>query len=338
MTPHKTSAKLPHRSVKGGYVVGVDIGGTKLRIGLANAAGELIARSQTSSREIASPDALIRQVRSGVNDLLRRTSVTQSSLRAIAVGVPGVTEPGSGMVLLTSFFGGWKNVPLRSALESVLSIPAAIENDVKLAAIGERWLGSARGLSDFVFFAIGTGIAAGIFVNGQLLRGVDSAAGEVGYMFVPGTSEEIAGPGIPGALECAIGGEGLRLEWQRICKDNHGRLTDSAQSATEVFELGRVGNPLAKKFLESAAQMLAYAVYNMAVVLNPALFVLGGGVGMNPVFLEATQRILERYSEPLRPRLAPSALGEDAQLLGGIRLALDTVALRTSGTAYRKAP
>jgi predicted NBD/HSP70 family sugar kinase len=333
MATHNTSSKLPRRLAKNGYVVGVDIGGTKLRIGLADAKGELLARLQTSSREIVSPEALIRQVRSGVNDLLRQASVAQSSLRAIAVGVPGVTEPKAGMVLLTSFFGGWKNVPLRSALESALDLPAAIENDVKLAAIGERWLGAARGLSDFVFFAIGTGIAAGIFVNGQLLRGVDSAAGEVGYMLVPGTSEQIAGPGVPGALECAIGGEGLRLEWQRICKDNHERLADGDHTATEVFELGGAGNPLAKKFLERAAQMLAYAVYNMAVVLNPSLFVLGGGVGMNPVFLEATQRILERYSEPLRPKLAPSALGEDAQLLGSVRLALDTGELRTAGTA-----
>jgi glucokinase len=128
----------------------------------------------------------------------------------------------------------------------------------------------------------------------------------------------------------------LRLEWQRICKDNHERFADSDQTATEVFELGGAGHPLAKKFLERSALMLAYAVYNMAVVLNPSLFVLGGGVGMNPVFLETTERILKRYSEPLRPKLAPSALGEDAQLLGSVRLALDTAELHASGLRKEK--
>jgi predicted NBD/HSP70 family sugar kinase len=308
----------------GPYVVGVDIGGTNLRIGLADRNGELLARWHASSREIASTDALIEGIRIGVEELLRQTSVARASLQAIAVGVPGVTDPSSGVVLLTSFFGGWRNVPLQGMLQSALELPAAIENDVKLAAIGERWLGAARGLSDFVFFAIGTGIAAGIFVNGRLLRGVDSAAGEVGYMFVPGISEQIAEHGAPGSLECSIGGEGLRLQWQRICDGNRERLTDGRQTATEVFELAGTGNPLAKSFLESAAQILAYAVYNMAVVLNPALFVLGGGVGMNALFLEATQLILKRYSDPVRPKLALSTLGEDAQLLGSIRLALDT--------------
>lgn len=332
MATYKTSSKLRRRSKSSAYFVGVDVGGTNLRIGLANEKGELLARTQTSSKEIASPDALVRQIDIGVNHLLSQASVPRKSLKSIAVGMPGVTEPGSGVVLLTSFFGGWKDVPLRSALESALALPAAIENDVKLAAIGERWRGAARGLSDFVFFAIGTGIAAGIFVNGQLLCGIDSAAGEVGYLFVPGASEEVGAPGAPGSLECAIGGEGLRLEWERLCKQHGERVDGGKQTATEVFELARLGNPLAKGFLERAARMLAYAVYNMAVVLNPALVVLGGGVGMNAAFLEATQRVLQRYSEPLRPKLVASALREDAQLLGSIRLALDTAASRIPST------
>jgi glucokinase len=318
-----TACEAHQRSQRDGYVLGVDIGGTNLRIGLADQHGTLLARWHNSSRGVSSPDVLIEKIRSGVNDLLCRTSLPRNALQSIAVGVPGVTDPTSGTVLLTSFFGGWKDVPLRSAVQSALGLPAAIENDVKLAAIGEKWLGAARGLSDFVFFAIGTGIAAGIFINGQLLRGVDHAAGEVGYMFVPGAPEQIAEPGAPGSLECAIGGEGLRLEWQRIHRTNSQGLAGDTRTATEVFELARTGSPLAKDFLERAAQILAYAIYNMAVMLNPSLFVLGGGVGMNPIFVEATQNLLSRFSDPVRPKLAVSALGEDAQLLGSIRLALD---------------
>jgi glucokinase len=124
-------------------------------------------------------------------------------------------------------------------------------------------------------------------------------------------------------LERAIGGEGLRLEWQRILRDNARPIGDGL-NATQVFALARSGNAEAAAFLQRSAQMLAYAIYNMCVVLNPALFVLGGGVGMDPVLLEATQSLLQRYSDPVRPTIVASALGEDAQLLGSIRLALDT--------------
>jgi len=99
-------------------------------------------------------------------------------------------------------------VPLRSMLESAFRIPAAVENDVRLGAIGENWKGAARGVRDFVFLAIGTGIAAGIFVNGKLMRGMHFTAGEVGYMHVPGTPEQPAKQGEPGSLESIIGGEG----------------------------------------------------------------------------------------------------------------------------------
>jgi glucokinase len=323
MFARQTASKARRRN---GYVIGVDIGGTNLRIGLADDQGKLLARWHNSSRGISSPDVLIERIRSGVTDLLDKTTVSRKALQSIAVGVPGVTDPSSGTVLLTSFFGGWKNVPLRSAVQAALELPTAIENDVKLAAIGERWRGAARGLSDFVFFAIGTGIAAGIFVNGKLLRGADHAAGEVGYMFVPGASEQVGEPGAPGSLECAIGGEGLRVEWRRIQRTNSRELAGDPRTATEVFQLGQMGNPVAKDFLERAARILAYAVYNMAVVLNPTLFVLGGGVGMNPALVETTQKLLMRFSDPVRPKLAVSALGEDAQLFGSIRLALDTAA------------
>ena len=321
-------AKSLHTSSSRRYVVGVDIGGTNLRMALANARGQILARCRTSTTRISTPPDLIRHIRHGLDHLLRQTSLPRRSLQAIAVGVPGVTDTASGVVLLTSFFGQWRDVPLLKLLESGLDLPAAIENDVRLAAIGERWRGSARGLSDFVFLAIGTGIAAGIFANGHVLRGAGHAAGEVGYLFVPGTALELAAPGAPGPLECAIGGEGLRLQWQRICRENQLTLSRSDSVATGMFNRASAGDPFAHTLLRRTAQTLAYAIYDMAVVLNPSLFVLGGGVGVSPVLLEQTQLILRRFSEPAQPKLTVSALGDDAQLLGSIRLALDTAPSR----------
>jgi glucokinase len=242
--------------------------------------------------------------------------------------VPGVTDTEAGMVIATSYLGGWRNVRLRKLLESALNIPAAIENDVRVAAIGENWRGAARGVSDFAFLAIGTGIAAGIFVNGQLVRGRDWSAGEVGYMLVPGTTEAAAKRGTPGSLESIIGGEGIKLQWTNARNGNRNSLRPNL-TATEIFDYAKAGNPLAKSVLDRSARILAYAVYNISLVLNSSLFVLGGGVGASAPFLEATRRILRSYNEPVRPKLTLSTLGQDAQLIGTIRLALDTAESRT---------
>lgn len=310
----------PNRNSKAGHVIAVDIGGTSLRVALADRQGNILARWGALTKRISSPEMVIEQIDEGVKHLVRETGVSRRSLLAIAAGAPGVTDRENGVVFATSYLGGWKNVPLRSLLQSALHVPALVENDVKLAAVGEHWRGVARGVRDFVFLAIGTGIAAGIFVNGELLHGPEWTAGEVGYLIVPGTPEAPTGRNTPGSLESTIGGEGIRENWMR--SRNGEEVLDSV-TATDIFRLAMKGNSGAQGVLEESARILAYAVYNISAVLNSALFVLGGGVGTSEPLLAATRRILEPYSQPARPNLAVSALGQDAQLVGAIRLALD---------------
>jgi glucokinase len=305
-----------------GHVLGADIGGSNLRIALADMKGTVLGKWSASTKRTSSPDMVIEQIVTGVKYLLEQTSVSRRSLLAVAAGAPGVTDAESGVVVATSYLKGWSNVPFRSLLESALHIPAAVENDVRLAAIGENWAGAARGIRDFVFLAIGTGIAAGIFANGKLVHGTNCTAGEVGYMHVPGTPEEAAKQGAPGSLESTIGGEGIRQQWLRSSGGTDISLSRRFH-ATEILERGCTGDDHAAAVLNRSAQVLAYAVYNISLVLNSALFVLGGGVGMSAPLLDATRRCLEQYLEPARPKLILSSLGQDAQLIGALRLALN---------------
>jgi glucokinase len=306
-----------------GLVAGVDIGGSNLRVALADLRGNVLGRWNTSTKATSSPEMVIAQIEQGVGYLLRQSSSSRHSLLSVAAGAPGVTDQKTGVVLATSYLKGWKDVPLRQLLESTLGVPAAVENDVRMAALGERWRGVAQGVDDFVFLAIGTGIAAGVFANGELVHGTNCTAGEVGYMHVPHATEEPARPGEPGSLESSIGGDGIRRQWSKACVDA------SAQdlTATEIFARASIGDPLAKGVLDHSAQLLAYAVYNISLVLNSALVVLGGGIGVSIPLCDATTRILERYSEPSRPQLIISRLGTDAQLMGAICLALTTAKL-----------
>jgi glucokinase len=310
-----------------GYVAAADIGGTNLRLVMADMTGVIVGKWSGSTVGASSPESVVRLIRSGVQSVLRRAGLPRDALLAVAAGAPGVTDSHRGVVRLTSYLGGWKDVPLASLLEKALGVPAAIENDVRLGAVGERWRGSARGVGDFVFMAIGTGIAAGIFLNDKLLHGPDCAAGEVGYLIVPGTSEVGVQENAPGALESAIGGEGIRAQWQQLQQRRYGQAPDSL-TATDIFERALTGDAQATNVLERSARVLAYAVYNIAVVLNSSLFILGGGVGMSAILRHATERVLESYSEPVRPKLRLSSLGPDAQLFGALRLALDTAEKR----------
>jgi glucokinase len=313
---------FPRANTASGHVIGVDIGGTNLRIALADINGTVLAKWSASTRKTSSPDTIIQQISIGTNYLLEQTSVSRGSLLAAGVGAPGITNGDAGVVIATSYLNGWKDVPLRSMLESEMGIQTAVENDVRLAAIGENWSGAARGIDDFVFLAIGTGIAAGIFANGKLIHGTNWAAGEIGYMHVPGVSDQAAKQGEPGSLESMIGAEGIRQQWLQCCNGMRPAQTRDL-SATEIFEHGGAGDSLAETVLNRSARILAYAVYNISLVLNCKLFVLGGGVGTSTPLLIATQRVLERYTAPARPELIISSLGHDAQLVGAIRLALN---------------
>jgi glucokinase len=318
--PHQDPAESPDSN----YVVGADIGGTNLRLGLADGHGTIVARWSASTTGIRNPDAVVALVSDGVEAMLRQTSVPRSSLRAIAAGAPGVTDVDQGIVIATSYLLGWRDVPLRALLEAALGVPASIDNDVNLAAIGESWAGAAQGTSDFVFLAIGTGIGAGIMLNGKIFRGHGWTAGEIGYLLVPGTPEEPVERGKPGALEAIVGGEGIKAEWESHWSETATPLPKSA-TATQIFDHALEHNPLALRVLEDASRTLAYAIYNIALILNCPLFVLGGGVGVHPALRDATANVLAQRSARVQPQLIRSALGSEAQLTGAIRLALDSI-------------
>jgi len=326
---HSTSQQDPAEYLRTGYVVGADIGGTNLRLALADSNGTAVTKWSASTTGIRDPNVVVAMVAEGVEAMLQQSSVPRSALRAIAAGAPGVTNVDQGIVIATSYLMGWRDVPLRDLLEAALDIPAAIDNDVNVAAIGESWAGAARGTQDFIFLAIGTGIGAGIILNGQIFRGHGWTAGEVGYLLVPGTSEEPVERGKPGALEAIVGGEGIKAQWQSRWSETSTTLPKSA-TATEIFDHALEQNPLAQQVLDHTARTLSYAIYNISLILNCPLFVLGGGVGVHPALCNATKDILAQRSVRVQPQLVRSSLGSDAQLTGAVRLALDTADSRVA--------
>lgn len=320
-----------------GYVVGVDIGATNLRVALADASGAIVARHSASTAGTRDPQMVMDMIQQGVDQLLEEKSLSRNDLRAIAAGVPGVTDVNAGVVIATSYLLGWRDIPLQAMLESALGIPGAIDNDVNFAALGEFSAGIAQGAKDFVFLAVGTGIGAGIILNGAPFRGMDWTAGEIGYMLVPGTQEEPAGLGEPGALESLAGGEGIRNQWMRAWGPEKTRLPKEL-TTTQIFDhaMQEDGDPLALAMLQQSARLLACALFNVSLVLSCPLFVLGGTVGLHPALSNALQAALRQRAGRAHCQVICSVLGADAQLYGAIRMALDTAAASQSRAGLQK--
>lgn len=314
-------------AVETGYVVGVDIGGTNLRLALADMSGAVAGKWAVSTAGIRDPEMVVRLIEEGVDALFAENRLSRSLLRGIAAGAPGVTDADEGIVIATSYLMGWRDVPLRALLEDRLGVPAAVENDVNTGAVAESRIGAGKGVRDFVFLAIGTGIGAGIVLHGKLFQGMGWSAGEVGYMLVPGTSVAEVASGEPGALESIVGGEGIKSQWQSVWSPEVTKLPKNLM-ATQVFDHALAGDALAQTVLQKSAQTLAYAIYNLAVVLNCPLFVLGGSIGMHTGLWQLTKDILSQRDKRLQPSLVQSTLGADAQLHGAVHLALDAAASR----------
>jgi glucokinase len=312
-----------------GYVIGADIGGTNLRLACADMDGAIVSRWSASTQGIRDPKAVVELIEEGVEHMLKQTSIPRTSLRAFAAGAPGLTNVDEGIVIATSYLLGWRDVGFRALLESALNVPAAIENDVNLAAIAESRVGQAQGTPDFVFLAIGTGLGAGIVLNNRLFQGSAWAAGEIGYMLVPGISSEPAKQGEPGGLESLVGGEGIRLHWQSLWRESTTPLPKDLK-ATEIFDHALAGDALAQIVLNKSAQVLAYAIYNIWLILNCPLVIMGGSVGMNSALCSATQNFLDQRNVRAGIRLVQSTLGVDAQIIGAVQLALDTAEIRLS--------
>jgi predicted NBD/HSP70 family sugar kinase len=279
-------------------VLGVDLGATNLRVALGDPSGALargaaarladglIARA--SEPVPATGELLAERVAAIARDLAGGEPVG-----AAAVGVPGIPE-GDGFAGLIAGAAGLSGAPLRRLLEDALGAPVAVDNDVNLAALAES---TERGVDDLAFIAVGTGVGMGIVTDGRVLRGAHGAAGELGQL--PVGDHIVAPPDDLGPLEAIAGGAGLARR--------HG-----SASAHKVF-----ADPGAHALLDDQARALAVGVRAVQALLDPALIVLGGGIGCRPDVLD---RLRAALGSPA-PRVEPCRLGEDAGLLGALALA-----------------
>lgn len=307
-----------------GYVAGADIGGTRLRMILADLNGRVVAQWATQfTDKQRTPKAVCALIHDGLKIMCQEESTSIRKVMHITAGAPGITNVNAGVVVSAPNLKEWTGVPLREMIERELGISAMVENDTNLAAVGEYWRGSATGVDDFVFMALGTGVGAGIFLHGRLHHGAKWSAGEIGYAAVLGQPREALQVYSPGQLERSIGGHGIEAEWRRLLARERRTDTGALEKlrATEIFDLAVDGDRLACQVVHYTAQILVDCITGLSLVLDPGVVILGGGVGSHPELCRVTEKLLAR-NEFAKPQVRSSSLGTQAQLHGAISLSL----------------
>jgi glucokinase len=308
-------ATLVEFAANHGSIVGVDLGSTTLRCALADLSGRVIARRREPTGDPA-PERVVAQIAANIQALLDATP-GHAPLFSIGIGAPGMTDVKRGVVIEAANLPGWTDVPLESMVSRALGVPVAVDNDVNMAALGEFWMGCAKGHPNFVFVALGRGVGAGIMIDGRIHWGSRWYAGEISHLLLDhGQWERDFGK--QGYLEHHIGAAAIAREWRRRLRAGRG----AAAEITALFASARQGNVVAGQIVAHVATILGVAVANVVTTLDPALVVFGGGIGqVGEQLLEPVRRVVGRIVQN-QPVIRMTALEGDAQLFGSVLSAL----------------
>ncbi|MEU0941416.1 ROK family transcriptional regulator [Streptomyces canus] len=290
-----------------GHVLGVDVGRSWLRVAVADLDGTVVARSDVRNQARSSA-AMADLVVSTARRVVADSGVAPEEVVHAVVGTPGVYDEEHRRVRYAMHLPGWGRAGLFDRMREELGVPLEVHNDANLAALGEYTYGVGAGSRLFAYILIGTGLGMGVVSEGRLFTGAHGLAGEIGFLPWPGQQK-------PERLEDAVSGVAVVEAARRF--GMRGQLTAKA-----VFDAARQGDDAAGRAVRLEGERIAHTVAVAAAVLDPDLVVLGGGVGHSVDLLLKPVRDNLRALTPLRPKLAPSRLGEDAVLLGAVATAL----------------
>ncbi len=301
-------------------VVGVDLGGAKIFGTVADLAGTIQYETYMQYNTTDRTDALDR-LWEMIEQLFAAPRPNGQRILGIGVGVAGLTLNPNGIVVWAPSLG-WRDLPLRDLIAKRFQVPVIVENDVNLAALGEWGFGAGRGAPSLVCVAVGTGIGAGVVINGMLYRGYHQYAGEIGYV-LPGT--EFLGRRYDqyGALEEVASGRAIAVRARRVFDQQGWTLPVADLTAEYVFASARRGEAWAQQVVSETVDHLAVAIANISALLDPAIVILSGGVAKSADLLIGP--ILQRLDGilPYTPQLVASSLGYRAVTMGATMVVLN---------------
>jgi predicted NBD/HSP70 family sugar kinase len=304
-------AKLFEAVPEARLVLGLDMGGRFLRGAICDLHGDIRARQDietAGAQALELLDAIV-ELR---DQLIAACDLSPDAIDGAVIGVPGVVDPVTGAVRLAANVPGLEGAPVGRELEQRLGVPVTVENDIDLAAVGERWRGVGRGVDSFAFLSVGTGLGAGLVIRGELVRGHHGAAGELDFA-LGGEEDDLDDPCAAALSAFAAAVAGRRHPETAL---------EPPYSMPAIFGGARANDSLAKAVVAEAARRIAVHITPIAAVVDVELVVLGGGIGANGDLLLAPIRERLALALPFPPKVEVSTLGDAAVLTGALAVGL----------------
>lgn len=310
----------------GKYIFGIDVGGTSVKMGLFDMTGMVIDKWEIPTRTENGGELILSDIADSINQKIAKEQYLKEDIIGIGMAVPGPVDAAG--VVNKAVNLGWGVMPVRETMEGLCGIPTVVGNDANVAALGEMWKGGGQGYDSLILVTLGTGIGGGVIVDGRLVTGVNGAGGEIGHMHVVDGEEEACNCGCKGCLEQYGSATGIvRLAKRYFAKsDEPSILRDADITAKAVFDAVKEGDEAAKEIAGEFGEILGKGLAMIASVLNPAAFVVGGGVSKaGEALFDYIRPSFEKYVFPgaKDAKLVLATLGNDAGIYGSAKLVLD---------------
>lgn len=307
-----------------GNRIGIDVGGTNIKIALVNEQGSIIYSNSIPTRAEMGYEYTINSMKEAIRDLLKETKSEASDIEGMGFGFPGQIDCQRGVVRLAPNIPGWVDVPIAEIMEKEFGITTRVDNDVRCAALGELNFGAGVGCENLICITVGTGIGSGLIINGKLVRGASNAAGEIGHIKLDITGGPLCGCGDRGCLEAFASGPSIVAMAEEYIKG--GKSTKYRELANPditpyvVSEAAKQGDPVAKRIFTIMGEYIGVGLASVVNLLNPEKIIIGGGVAaagdilMNPIKETLVKRAMPISGAAVE--VVPAQLGNTAGVIG----------------------
>ncbi len=318
--------------------VGVDVGGTGIKIGIVDDEGRSLGKVRIPTEEERGPEDAIQRIRQAIDDQLASLQVGWDEVAAVGLGTPGTMDIPRGLILAPPNLPHWRHFPIRDALSQACGKPVTFANDANAAAYGEFWVGSGRDSPSMIMLTLGTGVGGGIIVDGQGIDGVNSFGSECGHILVDSREDArlcVWGGG-RGELEAYASASAVTQRTLELLQQGReSRLQDRCREAEltplMVYEEANAGDALALEVIDETARWLGIGIVTLVHAIDPGMVVLGGAMNFGGAAAPAGRRFLESVRAEFRRRafdvvaettsIAFAELGSDAGYIGAAGVA-----------------
>lgn len=309
------------------YCFGIDVGGTTVKMGLFTTEGELLDKWEIPTRKEDGGAYILNDVAASVEAKLAEKNIAKEDVAGAGIGVPGPTLDTGYVSICVNL--GWKDKNPANELSELLSIPVKAGNDANVAALGEMWKGGGEGYLDVVLLTLGTGVGGGIIINGEIAPSHRGVGGELGHITVNPDEEATCNCGNHGCLEqyaSATGVVRIAKKLLAASKEESSLRTLETVTAKDVFDASKAGDHLAVEAVEVLGKYLGLVVANVALTVDPDVFVIGGGVSKaGQVLIDVITKYYHKFAKIIgdnKAKVVLAKLGNDAGIYGAARMVL----------------